>query len=516
MNQHQNSVFNYHEQTKHSALKHARSLGYMDWATQPDPFRRYEKSEKIALKLSLDNPTPSYAYIFGGVPKAPLCFEAISQLFQFSLGLAATKSYQDTSYSLRCNASSGNLHPTESYIILPPLAGVDDKCSLSHYNSEHHHLEKLASFESTELKENEFLLSLSSIYWREAWKYGERAFRYVNLDVGHALRSLEVSAKLMGWEFTRVDISVDEHNRLLGLDKSERFHEDEREEADILLLFSKRDSVDITTLIDDMDEVSAKANILSASHHKWDIIDEVSVATKECLSVPLHVKSKENERIPRYDSKSVILKRRSAQMMNAQNASISKEQFFTILDSVQYEIISHESFVSFVIFVNSVQNLESGLYFFSRNERHLEEAKTLMKESFSFEKVDEKRELYLLNRGYFSTIAKTISCNQHIAKDGAFSIAMLCEFSKPINQYGAQMYKELYYECGSIGQQLYLEATSIDLHATGIGCFLDDSMHSLLGLTNNLYQSLYHFTIGRALIDERITTSEPYAHLKDR
>lgn len=31
----------YHERTKHHFHRYAASPGYMDWATQPDPFRRY-------------------------------------------------------------------------------------------------------------------------------------------------------------------------------------------------------------------------------------------------------------------------------------------------------------------------------------------------------------------------------------------------------------------------------------------------------------------------------------------
>ena len=34
-------VVAYHERTKHHYHRYAASLGYMDWATQPDPFRRY-------------------------------------------------------------------------------------------------------------------------------------------------------------------------------------------------------------------------------------------------------------------------------------------------------------------------------------------------------------------------------------------------------------------------------------------------------------------------------------------
>ena len=44
-------VMRYHQETKHHFSRYARSLGYMDWANQPDPFRRYEGSPLIALPL---------------------------------------------------------------------------------------------------------------------------------------------------------------------------------------------------------------------------------------------------------------------------------------------------------------------------------------------------------------------------------------------------------------------------------------------------------------------------------
>ena len=66
-------------------------------------------------------------------------------------------------------------------------------------------------------------------------------------------------------------------------------------------------------------------------------------------------------------------------------------------------------------------------------------------------------------------------------------------------------------ECGTIGQVLYLEAEAAGLRGTGIGCFFDDGMHSLLGLKDRRYQSLYHFTVGGPLEDERLTTLPAYA-----
>jgi hypothetical protein len=44
-------VVAYHERTKHNVHRYAASLGYMDWATQPDPFRRYAGADIVRLPL---------------------------------------------------------------------------------------------------------------------------------------------------------------------------------------------------------------------------------------------------------------------------------------------------------------------------------------------------------------------------------------------------------------------------------------------------------------------------------
>jgi len=56
------TVFYYHERTKHHRERYAASLGYMDWATQPDPFRSYSGSTYIELPLTLEYPTLSIFY----------------------------------------------------------------------------------------------------------------------------------------------------------------------------------------------------------------------------------------------------------------------------------------------------------------------------------------------------------------------------------------------------------------------------------------------------------------------
>ena len=508
------AIVKYHERTKHHPNRYAPSLGYMDWANQPDPFRRYEGSELRALPLSLDASTPSYCTIFepDGIPPAPLNRESLSRLLQFSLGLAAWKSIGSDRWALRCNASSGNLHPTETYLLLPPLAKFNERSSLVHYAPKEHGLECLAEFDSTfweRLPEGSLLLLLTSVIWREAWKYGERAFRYCQLDAGHAQRAVEVSAAMLGWKVRRLDADPGILETLSGTGQEKRFPEEEHESVDMLLLITPERcaAVDPAPLADDIPGcLHGRANRLSPSHHRWEAIEFAETATRvsgggsayDFATLQRHCDT---------ESKSVVLGRRSARAMDFGRATIAKAEFSALMQSVAPKN-PLQTPVHFVLFIHHVEELPSGLYMLVRNPEHLETLKAATRPELLWQ--DSGDGLYLLEAGDFRAQAKFISCSQDIASDSAFSMGMLCEFAPQLQAHGAHRYKELFWECGAIGQQLYLETTSLKLSATGIGCFLDDVLHRMLGLEENGFQSLYHFTIGRAIPDLRLETHPPY------
>ena len=105
-------------------------------------------------------------------------------------------------------------------------------------------------------------------------------------------------------------------------------------------------------------------------------------------------------------------------------------------------------------------------------------------------------------------VAKLICCHQHIAADSCFALGMLAPVSIAANE--PWRYRHFFWECGILGQVLYLEAEAAGIRATGIGCFFDDEMHALLGIKNHSWQSLYHFTVGGPIEDSRLTTLPPY------
>ena len=96
------------------------------------------------LPFVVEAPTIPFAKIHdpGATEPAALGLENIGLFLELALGLSAWKQYGETRWSLRTNPSSGNLHPTEGYVLLPPLPGVSDHPALFHYAPREHALEE--------------------------------------------------------------------------------------------------------------------------------------------------------------------------------------------------------------------------------------------------------------------------------------------------------------------------------------------------------------------------------------
>src|SRR5207244_921089 len=89
-----------------------------------------------------------------------------------------------------------------------------------------------------------FLVALTSIHWREAWKYGERGFRYCQHDLGHAIAAIRCAAALHGLQARMLpDWSHADIAALTGIDRGEDYVEAEREEPGCLLLISPQEPV---------------------------------------------------------------------------------------------------------------------------------------------------------------------------------------------------------------------------------------------------------------------------------
>src|SRR6476620_9508359 len=241
----------YHERTKHHYQRFAASVGYLDWATQPDPFLGYGGASLVRLPFpEMGQPLPYWQlYVADSMEPAPLSIDSVSLFFRYALSLTAWKRFHESTWSLRANPSSGNLHPTEGYALLPAVGAIHDRPGVYHYAPKEHGLERRADVDPsvwtalmTAFPEDSFLVGLSSIHWREAWKYGERAFRYCQHDVGHALGTLRFAAAALGWNLCLLDrVGDTDVSRLLGLNRHADYAGAEREHPDCLALVVPED-----------------------------------------------------------------------------------------------------------------------------------------------------------------------------------------------------------------------------------------------------------------------------------
>ncbi len=208
-------------------------------------------------------------------------------------------------------------------------------------------------------------------------------------------------------------------------------------------------------------------------------------------------------------------------------SGITKDQFCAMLDKTfprdgcaPFDLGLTVSCAHLLLFVHRLTGMEPGLYFLLRAERALPASQQKRHRHFLWRPVDEALPLYLLQVGDFQSTATSVSCRQSIAGDGAFSLCMIARFREEV-ETAPHRYRHLFWETGMIGQVFYLEAEAQGVRATGIGCFLDDPVHELMGLPvrgtqtglpDDAFQSLYHFTVGGPREDARLATRAAYHH----
>ncbi|MBI1851388.1 MAG: SagB/ThcOx family dehydrogenase [Planctomycetes bacterium] len=532
------SFYRYHCYTKHTVAQLMSNAWSLDWDNQPDPFRRYEGATVVPLPRDLSVSREDTFDVLRRCqepelreaherPPEPAGLRFLSELFFYSLALSAWKEIAGTEHrwSLRVNPSSGNLHPTEAHLLCRDLP--DLSAGVYHYAPREHALEARAAGDvvddSWQLVSADddpappVLMVLTSVFWREAWKYRHRAYRYCNHDVGHAAAALLVSAAALGWRgeihgrFADVELE-----RALGLSGS-----DERPLTIVALRPSYRSITgrprhDPTRTA----EFRGVPNVPSPEVIPYHAIDDVhaagaltlpaahvtlprlpSTASRPSFLKPVaapivmngvDAKSKTGAGRPIH---SVVRRRRSA-VDHDGIASMSLAEFMLVLstatrgvpaDFLRGTMPDAHFLVHLYAYVHRVRDLHAGLYYYDR----VSEALTPL----SLE--DERN------------AASGLSLGQDIASAACFALSMVADLGTAFAIHGDRGYRFVHHEAGAIGQLLYLGAEALGFQATGIGAFFDDDVNRHLGLGAG-FEVVYHFCVGRAVDDPRLTTRPAY------
>ena len=503
------TVLAYHTRSKHALDRYAAGPGTLDWEAQPRAFRDWAGTQQFALPRDVAVSDISWGELAAVRPPLPLNVANLGSLLRLCVGLTAWKSYGGSRWSLRAHPSSGNLHPTETWLIASGVAELED--GLYHYQNLHHALERRA-WGST-VNSTGLWLGFSSIHWREAWKYGERAFRYCQLDMGHVLAAVCYAAALHGWRPRLLNIDSLTIADCLGLDRVADFAGVEDEEPEVILAFDSVEGV----LPNHWQHWAGKPSLLDPHpYYQWPVIEEVAVATRgtpPAASVTAE-SCQDHKTIGDIRAADVILKRRSAQAFDGQTV-MPKAVFRKMLSSLfsgaspVWTMWPNTARVHPVLMVHRVEGIDPGLYGLPRSDIAAVTLRTAFRDTFSWQPADPELPLYQLVSARAGKTARTLSCHQDIATQCAVTFMMVAEFAAPIAADPAA-YRHLHWEAGMLGHVLTLEAEAAGWRGTGIGCFFDDADHEVLGLQDDQFQVIYHYAVGMALDDTRITTLPGY------
>lgn len=552
------AILDYHKASKHNFKTYAPGPHRLDMSIKPEPFLNYHGTRHLNLEIWSDEQIkaeifPTYDQVFSPEKLEPseLNAKSISRLFFDSFAISAWKKADDTKWPLRVNPSSGNLHPTEVYLLSGPVKGLLKAPSVCHYAPLPHALELRTEFSqktwellNSGFPEGTFFVGLTSIYWRVSWKYGLRAFRYAQHDVGHAIAALTFAAAGLGWKTSLLAyMGSEEIAGLLGI--SGEIGPERQEPACLLAVYPSDNTCArsriSSTVVSAFKNLSWEGipNSLSLGHVGWVGIEKAALAAQKRESDYFEKKGKTEEVIksgtqaasplktsnsrnqPDFEAvplRSIIRGRRSAIEMD-NSAYMEKETFYAILQRTLPEnnpilnTLAFGSFTNLLLFVNRVKDLLPGLYIFLRKPEEKERFKVAIRPDFLWEKpksCPSDLEFYLLMEETLYDFAAQLSCAQRKAADACFTVCMLSEFEEPLNRFGAWIYPYLYWECGILGQLLYLEAEANGLRGCGIGCFFDDPLHETIGLKGLEYQDLYHFAVGSPLQEIGVITLPAY------
>ncbi|MBC8280050.1 MAG: SagB/ThcOx family dehydrogenase, partial [Chloroflexi bacterium] len=293
----------------------------------------------------------------------------------------------------------------------------------------------------------------TAVFWRSAWKYRTRGYRYCFWDNGTVLANLLATANSLGQPAQILAGFIDRDvDSILGVDS--------REEASTCLVAlgapGESSAAPVTSLaiIDpgdlgfseaipypESDLLHSEASLTSAQEvANWRVLDHVREADRPSpvASVPL------GEAIAHRGST-----RRFAR------EAISRDQLLALLATASAAMPADFGgrLTEPYVIVNAVDGLASGAYHYSRESSKLE----------------------LLREGDLRDEAGHLCFEQALGADASAVVFFLADLESALDRLGNRGYRVAQLEAGVLGGNLYIAAHSLGLGATGM-TFFDDAV----------------------------------------
>ncbi len=216
------TCLDYHQKTSYDRFE--MSGHSLDWANQPKVFKEYPGIPSLPLPEELPIPKGKLSDVLKETEARSatrkLDLETLSLLLLLSYTHTARARSPEGEVFFRSAASAGALYPTEIYAKTLDVSGVDN--GLYHFAIQNHSLDPLRKGDVSGAVHREgsrITFFLTAIFFRSAWKYRARAYRYHLLDTGHVAENLILALKALRVSFNvTYDFNDEEVNRFLGLD----------------------------------------------------------------------------------------------------------------------------------------------------------------------------------------------------------------------------------------------------------------------------------------------------------
>ncbi len=481
------SASEYHRHTSYHRNK--MTPHHLDWENQPNVFKDYPGLTPIVLPSNLPLPEQKLSSILGISDERntleQIDSESLSLILRLTSTITAKARHAGGDYFFRSTASAGALYPTEIYIATHSVTGLDD--GLYHFAVHRHCLYPLRAGDlsgyisrTTQTPENKrptLTFFLTAIFFRSAWKYRDRAYRYHLLDTGHVMENLVMGLNALKLShFLSYDFDDERANHLLGLDKTKEVC------LAVTHVYAGHNvSISGDQKLDSLPDAISSASRVSAREIDYPIIREFyhsdALKTLQAASVPEIFQgpgvAPENWKKttppttwPEVMNYSEALYHRRSKR-NFVKQAVSRDSHAALVSSILMKTspLSAESagndrslFVGF--FVDDVEGMEPGFYLLDFV----------------------KKSIGLVKHGFFAESMAYVCLDQMWLKNAAVHFLFLANTDHLDHIWGARGYRYAMLGAGRLGQRLYVSATAMGLGCCGIGAFYDEEAAKLLGL----------------------------------
>jgi len=473
----------FHEETKHSYESVYRSRYFLDWANQPQPFKRYLGLE--AIPLPADLPMTQMPALLALSPPGetamttpvPTLHDLAYVLF-YAAGVTKRRFYPGHGEMLfRAAACTGPLYHIDLYLSVCDVPGL--QAGLYHFDPRDFALRQLrkgdyrrilveASGDDPALQEAPIMVIGSDTFWRNAWKYRARTYRHSFWDSGTILTNLLAAARARALPaHLTLGFADAPVNALLDVDT-------DREVALFLLglgtgatlppaaLPVESLHLDVAPLSpEELDYPAIRIMHAASSLESPEDAAEwrgaapeapLSPATGEIFSLCPNTAAS----LPSAALEDVIRRRGSTRRFSHQPLSLV--QLSNVLVSATQPILADCLAASgrrcndLYLIVNAIDDLPSGAYVFHPQSQALE----------------------LLCAGDFRRQAGELALGQELAADASVAVFCLCDVLALLERFGNRGYRVAQLEGGILGGRMYLAAYAQGFGATGLTFFDDD------------------------------------------